>query len=162
MLKRQELWFALRGRWMFSFANAHLLLWRRSVLLKDHLDLQPVVREERRFSSFENRNKRLPFLEMKVVSCFILVFKPILLNLTAIVNRCLLISGFFFYFWSEISRLLVLKSLNYDYLPQMASLPINSLKASSITINDFQWTSFLSKKSVYQLRFLCFPRFHEV
>ena len=99
---------------------------------------------------------------MKVMSCFILVFKPILLNLATSVNRCLLISGFFIYFWSEIWRLFVLKSLNYDYLSQMASLPINSHKAFYITINDFQRTSFLSKKSVYQLRFLCFPRFHEV
>ena len=86
----------------------------------------------------EKRDQRLPFPEMKVMSCFILVFKPMLLNLATSVNRCLSISGFFFYFWSEISRLLVLKSLNYDYLSQMASLPINSLKASSITINDFQ------------------------
>ena len=88
--------------------------------------------------SLKTEPKRLPFLEMKVMSCFILVFKPMLLNLATSVNRFLLISGFFSYLWSEISRLLVLKSLNYDYLSQMASLPINSLKASSITINDFQ------------------------
>ena len=31
---------------MFPFANAHLLLWSRSVLLKDHVDLQPVVQKE--------------------------------------------------------------------------------------------------------------------
>ena len=50
----------------------------------------------------ENRDQRLPFLEMKVMSCFILVFKPMLLNLATSVNRSLLISGFFIYFWSEI------------------------------------------------------------
>ena len=31
------------------------------------------------------------------MSCFILVFKPMLLNLATNVNRCLLISGFFFF-----------------------------------------------------------------
>ena len=171
VLERQDLWFALRGRWMFPFANAHLLSWSRSVLLKIHVDLQPVVRKEgghwrfpfwRICMSLKTETKGCPFIEMKVMSCFILVFKPMLLNLATSVNRCLLISGFFIYFWSEIWRLFVLKSLNYDYLSQMASLPINCLKAFYITTYNFQWTSFLSKKSVYQLRFLCFPCFHEV